>query len=204
MELSSIGLQSNTRIFFNDALTTRNLNILRKAKSLEKEHKVFKAFTKKGIVNVIINKDSTPQMIQDINTLSNLKSNKAQENLFVDTNIENIQKDFNLEPQNVPLTSNENNINYQNNITADMSNQNTLKVNIERNKTSIENSPIASLDSSFSSTIETIIESFIDEIRSPATTTPKPTTELTKRTLRSNSTSSLQSHSQPQHKYNVN
>lgn len=175
LRLSNIGFEANSRIYCNDALTHRNLYILNNAKSLEKENKLQKAYSKKGLIYVILHNNNLPHLIRDVSEL-NIYINKAT--TTTTTNDQAIEiNNLNIN-QNTAVVIEEKKDHEKQASTTDLISTPTA-VSTETVSTNLSSTP-----SSFNSKINTFIDSYIDEIKST------PITLKATRTLRSNSTSS--------------
>lgn len=89
LKLKNIGHQLDTRIYCNDGMTKRNLIIFNRAKQFQLNSKIYKAFTKSGLVYVIAQRNGNPVLINNIKKLQLV----SKDSNIIDINNTNIPYD---------------------------------------------------------------------------------------------------------------
>lgn len=86
LTLSSIQIDSESRIYCNDALTKKNMSIFITAKDLQRRRLITKAFTKKGQVFILKLNCEEPTLIDNIALLKQFSKHTNQNNIFQTSN----------------------------------------------------------------------------------------------------------------------
>lgn len=89
LKLKNIGLELDTRVYCNDGMTKRNLIIFNRAKQFQQNNRIYKAFTKAGLVYVIGQRNGNPVLINNIEKLQLV----SKENNIYDVINPNISND---------------------------------------------------------------------------------------------------------------